>query len=175
MTTILGKQFENGFILAADSQVTSGDQPYRHAMMQKIRRVGDLWIAAAGEADLCDVVQHLWTPPKVSKQPDDLYHWMVAEIIPSMKWAFEKANIPQKKEDATAIFLIGAFNTLFLVENNVAMLREDGLYGIGTGSAYGVGAMAAGLSPEKAVSIAAKFDVNTGGRIQVVREGVTNA
>lgn len=175
MTTILGKQFENGFILVADSQVTSGDQPYRHSMMQKIRRVGDLWIAAAGEADLCDVIQYMWTPPKVSKRPDNLYSWMVSEVVPSMKWAFEKANIPPKEKNEVAIFLIGAFDTLFLIESNVVMMREDGLYGIGSGGAYGVGAMAAGANPEKAVAIAAKFDVNTGGRIQVVREGITHA
>lgn len=175
MTTILGRQFENGFILAADSQVTSGDTPYRHAMMQKISRVGDLWVAGAGQADVCDTLQHMWTPPKFSKTPDNLYRWMIIEIVPSMKWALEKANLPPKKEDEVSVFMIGAYNTLFIVDSGVVMMREDGLYGIGTGAPYGIGAMAAGMSPEKAVAVAAKFDVNTGGRIQVVKEGVTNA
>jgi hypothetical protein len=34
--------------------------------------------------------------------------------------------------------------------------------------------MYAGMTPEKAVGIAAKFDINTGGKIQVVRKGVNN-
>jgi ATP-dependent protease HslVU (ClpYQ) peptidase subunit len=173
MTTILAKQFENGFILAADSQVTSGDTPYRHTIMQKISRVGDLWIAGAGDAAVCDTIQHLWTPPKMPKDLADPYHFMIAEVVPSMKWALEKANI-KTKEDDPIVFIVGIAKRVFVVSDWVVLVSEDGIYGIGTGAPYGIGALAAGAKIEKAITIAGKYDVNTGGRTQIVREGVVN-
>lgn len=173
MTTILGKQFENGFILAADSQVTSGDTPYRHSVMQKISRVGDLWIGAAGDAAICDVIQHMWTPPKLPKEPDNAYLVMVRDIVPSMRWALEKSGVKQDKDDDFE-FIVGYANRIFAVSGWVVLASESGIYGVGTGAAYGVGALAAGAKIEKAISIAAKYDVNTGGRTQIVKEGVTH-
>lgn len=173
MTTILGKQFENGFILAADSQVTSGDTPYRHSVMQKISRVGDLWIAGAGDAAICDVIQHMWTPPKLPKDVGDAYNLMVKEIVPSMRWAVEKSGVKLEKEDDFE-FIVGFSNRLFVVSGWVTMASEAGIYGIGTGAPYGIGALAAGAKIDKAIAIASKYDINTGGRTQIVKEGVTH-
>lgn len=169
MTTILGQQFENGFIIAADSQVTSGDRPYRHAKMAKISRVGYLWVAGAGHAAACDLIQNYWQPPK--RKPDmDAYKEMVTSVAPSMKWALEKAGITPK-EDEGPYFLVGMDNQLFLVEDLAVMVTDTGLYGIGSGSQYGIGALAAGATVRDAVEIASRFDIYTGGTIQVIEEG----
>lgn len=173
MTTILAQQFENGFVIAADSQVTSGDTPYRHSVMQKISRVGDLWIAGAGDATVCDTLQHMWTPPKMPKEIDNPYLLMVKEIAPSMKWAAEKSGIKTEKDEDYE-FIVGVANRVFVVTGWAVLASEAGIYGIGTGAAYGIGALAAGAKIEKALAIAGKYDVNTGGRTQIVREGVTN-
>lgn len=174
MTTILGKQFENGFILAADSQVTSGDTPFRHSVMKKISRVGDLWIGGAGDAATCDVIQHMWTPPKLPKTIEDTYEVMVKEIVPSMRWAVEKSGVKLEKDDDFE-FIVGIANRIFVVSGWVVLASESGIYGIGTGAAYGIGALSAGAKIESAIAIAAKWDINTGGRPQIVREGVTHA
>lgn len=179
MTTILGQQFENGFILAADSQVTSGDTPYRHSVMRKISRVGDLWIGGAGDAAICDVIQYLWTPPKVPKDLQDPYTFMVKEIIPSMKWAIEKSGVEVKKskedDEDDFEFIVGLANRVFVVNGWSVLASEAGIYGIGTGAPYGIGALAAGAKIEKAISIASKYDINSGGRPLIIKEGVTNA
>lgn len=173
MTTILGKQFENGFILAADSQVTVGDTYYRHSVMKKIVKVGDLWIGAAGDAAMCDVIQHMWTPPKLPKTTDSAYENMVKDIVPSMRWAVEKSGVKLEKDDDFE-FIVGIANRIFVVSGWVVLASESGLYGIGTGAAYGLGALAAGAKIETAIAIAGKWDINTGGRAQIVREGVTH-
>lgn len=41
-------------------------------------------------------------------------------------------------------------------------------FSIGSGQAYALGALAAGASPRAAIAIAAQFDVNSGGEIQVI-------
>ena len=43
---------------------------------------------------------------------------------------------------------------------------ESDYYGIGSGSPFAIGAMAAGATMEEAIAIAAKFDYGTGGGIQ---------
>jgi hypothetical protein len=48
---------------------------------------------------------------------------------------------------------------------------EEPFIAIGSGSAYAMGAMAAGASAERAIAIAVEFDPNTGKGIQVVRCG----
>mgnify|MGYP003704772955 CR=1 FL=1 len=174
MTTILGQQFENGFILAADSQVTSGDTPYRHSVMQKISRVGDLWIGGAGDAAICDVIQHMWTPPKLPNKIDNPYAMMVREIVPSMKWAVEKSGVKTEKDDDFE-FIVVLAGKIFVVSGWAVLASESGIYGVGTGAAYGIGALAAGAKIDKAISIASRYDINTGGRTQIIREGVTNA
>lgn len=173
MTTILAQQFENGFVIAADSQVTSGDTPYRHSVMQKISRVGDLWIAGAGDAAVCDTLQHMWTPPKLPKDISNPYLAMVKDIVPSMRWAVEKSNVKTEKDEDYE-FIVGIANRVFVVTGWTTLASEAGIYGVGTGAPYGIGALAAGARIETAISIAAKYDVNTGGRPQIVREGVTN-
>lgn len=172
MTTILAKQFENGFIIAADSQFTSGGTPYRHPMMEKVSRVGELWIAGAGNSNACDVIQNAWTPPKIPKDAD-IYKYMMSHIIPSMKAFLDKYGVKYDGDDNGADFIIGFNRQLYLVSDWAILRSETGIYGIGSGSAYGVGALAAGATIKKAMEIACAWDTNSGGPIQIVKEGVT--
>ena len=59
----------------------------------------------------------------------------------------------------------------------VRMLIEDDFYAIGSGGDLARAAMYAGASPQKAVRIAAKLDVYTGGAVKSIRlkHGSTNS
>ena len=81
MTTILGVQHRNGFTLAADSQTTNNDRPYMHSDLAKITKAGHLWIAGAGSARVCDIVQNTWQPPVFTKT-DTAYKYMIAKAVP---------------------------------------------------------------------------------------------
>lgn len=52
---------------------------------------------------------------------------------------------------------------------------KDGFYAIGSGGPYAMGAMAMGATPEEAVAIAARFDPNTGGEVEVLNLKVQHA
>lgn len=179
MTTILAKQFENGFIIAADSQFTSGGTPYRHPKMEKISRVGELWIAGAGNSNACDIIQNTWTPPKIPANCD-MYKYIMSHIIPSMKATLDKHGIKYDSsddadKDNSSDFILGFDRQLYVISDWAILLSETGIYGIGSGSAYGIGALAAGATIKKAMAIACEWDTNSGGPIQVVKEGVTRA
>lgn len=177
MTTILAKQFENGFIIAADSQFASGGTPYRHPRMEKISRVGELWVAGAGNSGACDVIQNSWTPPRIPKDAD-VYKFLISHIIPSMKAALDKYGVKHDSsddpdKDNSADFILVINRQLFMISDWAILLSDSGLYGIGSGSTYGIGALAAGASIKKAMEIACEWDTNSGGPIQIVKEGVT--
>lgn len=172
MTTILGKQYKKGYVLAADSQVTVDDTPFTHADILKIVANGEYHIAGAGNARYCDVAAYDFVPP--TYDGTELYRFMVTKFVPALREAHEKTGYTLK-EDETFTFLVGVANRLFQICDDYTVLcASHGLYGIGSGGPFGLGAMYAGMTPEMAVSIAAKFDINTGGKTQVVRKGVNN-
>ena len=50
------------------------------------------------------------------------------------------------------------------------MLNSEGIYGVGNGSQFAIGALYAGASVEKALEIAANNDIYTSGPYQIVRQ-----
>lgn len=174
MTTILGVQHRNGFTLAADSQTTSNDRAYLHPNLEKITKVGPLIVAGAGNARVCDVVQNTWVPPQFTKN-DAPYKYMVSKLIPSMRKAIDESGYVAKEGDIFQ-FLIGIGGQLFEIADDYTVLSTaDRIYGIGSGAPYGIGAIAAGADIESAIKIAIKFDINSGGKVQLVKQGVNDA
>jgi ATP-dependent protease HslVU (ClpYQ) peptidase subunit len=174
MTTILGVQHKNGLTLAADLQITSGDRSYIHPDLEKIVKVGHLLVACAGSARFADVALNLWKPPTYVGDMSE-YKFMVSKIIPSLRNTIETNGVTLK-DDEQFQALIGFNGKLFEVATDYTVLvSNSNFYGIGSGSAYGIGALAAGADIETAVKISAKFDINTGGKIQVIKQGAENA
>lgn len=65
---------------------------------------------------------------------------------------------------------------LYLYEaSGVRYPIKDQFYAVGSGAPYALGAMAMGASPEEAVAIAARFDPNTGGEVEVLKLKVKHA
>ena len=169
MTTIIAVQNSKGFVFAADAQVTEGDRAYMHPRMTKITEIGDYVMAGAGSSRCCDVVLFGWEPPIYDGT--EHYKFMVSKFIPEMRKQHEDAGITLK-EDEDFVFLVGFNGRVFHVAGNYAVLETNtGLYGIGTGAAYALGALAQGATIQEAMKVAKKFDINTGGRVQIVERG----
>lgn len=163
MTTIIGIQKEDHSILIADSRVTDDSgRTYSHPVSTKITKNGDFLIAGAGVTQPCDIIQHIWkqpsTPPKKLK---DIYPYMISEVMPSMRTTLSTNGYVHEK-DNEFIFLISVGGFLFEIDETLSVLmREDGIYGIGSGAAYALGAIHAGADWKKAMQIAANNDVFT--------------
>lgn len=166
MTTIIGLQKEDHCLLIADSRVTDdAGRTYHHPSMTKISKRGKFLIAGAGLTQPCDIVQHCWRPPSPTPTAyKDLYHYMVADVIPSIRVALSVGGyVPDKESDEPDfIFLIAIKGTIFEVDETLSVLmRDDGIYGIGSGAPYAIGALQAGANWRKAMQIAAKNNVFT--------------
>lgn len=181
MTTILAIQHEDRVMFGADSQTTATTgKRYTHPNMTKLTEKNQYIVACAGDVAACDLVHHLWIPPNPrSNDWDDLYVFVVSKVVPSLKECFKAHEYKwaREKDDDEGGFtiLLAVGGTVFEIDDDMSVsLDINGLYGVGSGSDFGLGALASGASLKKALSIAAKFDVFTAApfiyKTQVKRE-----
>lgn len=170
MTTIVAVQHEDRVTFGADNQVTGGNgRIYRHVQMVKISKVGEYIIAGSGEVAACDIAQHLWTPPiPTAQDKKDIYHFMIAKVMPSLKQAFKDNGYKYDEADEDGetrfAFLIAVGGEVFDVGDDLSVIMDArGFYGVGSGSHYAIGALASGKTIKEALQIAADYDAYTSG------------
>jgi ATP-dependent protease HslVU (ClpYQ) peptidase subunit len=172
MTTIIGVQYEDRCLLLADNQVTDDSgRIYRHPQMAKLTERGNFLIAGSGEVSPCDIAQHIWNPPKLTARDSrDVYHFMIAKAMPSLRKCLTKNGYDfneehdKAKEGARFQFLMAVGGELFDIDQDLAVMKNgNGFYSVGSGSSYALGALHAGAKPMKAMEIAAKLTAFTSG------------
>jgi ATP-dependent protease HslVU (ClpYQ) peptidase subunit len=167
MTTIVAVQSHDGVLFGADSQVTAPNgRKYSAQAMVKISQRNGYIIAGSGECAPCDIAQHIWLPPTpTAKDKRDLYHYMIAKVVPSLKVCFKDNDYKPNNDDEDAnsfSFLIALCGELFEIADDFSVSRDDsGFYGVGSGSGYAIGALYAGASIEHALTIASRNDAYT--------------
>jgi ATP-dependent protease HslVU (ClpYQ) peptidase subunit len=165
MTTICAVQYEDRVVIGADSQVTSNHK-YWHPRMVKVSERGQYLIAGSGLSAACDIAQHIWTPPTpTATDKKDLYHFMIAKVVPSLKQCFKDNDfkLEDDKDDETRFaFLIAVGGEVFDVADDFAISIDScGHYAIGSGSSLALGALAHKATIEEALEIAASKDPYT--------------
>jgi ATP-dependent protease HslVU (ClpYQ) peptidase subunit len=163
VTTIIAVQRKDRVQFGCDSQVTSGSgRLQRHVEMTKITKRGAYVIAGSGECAPCDIAQHIWEPPTPKgTEWHDIYHFMIAKVIPSLKACFKEQEYKWDREDDETKFnfLIALNGQVFEIADDMSVTLDGrGFYGVGSGSSYAIGALCAGSSLEKALAIAADND-----------------
>lgn len=166
MTTLIGIQYENGCLLVADSRTTDASgKIYSHQDVKKIAERGPLLVSGSGEVLPCDILQHIWEPPPLTKADRaDVYHYMVAKAMPSLRKCLTDNgyNFDETKTDTRFQFLIAANGELFDIDDELSVSRnDDGIYAAGSGGAYAIGALHAGADAFQAMEIAAKVTAFT--------------
>ena len=165
MTTIVAIQYEDRVVIGADSQVTA-TRKFSHPQMIKVSERGQYLIAGSGLSAACDIAQHIWIPPKPTVEDrKDLYHFMIAKVIPSLKQCFKDNDFRlegDKDEETRFAFLIAIGGEVFdLADDFAVSLDDSGHYAIGSGSSLALGALAHEATIEEALEIAASKDPYT--------------
>jgi ATP-dependent protease HslVU (ClpYQ) peptidase subunit len=165
MTTIIGIEVEKGAQILADSQVTDDSgKMFSHSSMTKINHRGAFVIAGAGEILPCDVIQHIWEPPRLlAKDKHDLYHFMVVKVIPSMRKCLKENGYNFDDQGSERFqFLVAVSGELFELDEDLGITKSDsGHYAIGSGAPYALGALAMGADVFEAMEVAAKLTAFT--------------
>lgn len=162
MTTIIGLEFDDHCVIAADSATTCGDRTFISQRQPKIVEVDGLLIACAGLSVACDAVMHTWKPP-AHRDKESNYRHIVASVVPSIRMHLAARDITFKDDDGFQI-LLAYDGVLHQIESDFSvLLRDDGMYAIGSGAAYAIGALDIGATFEEAIEVAARHDIYTSG------------
>ena len=177
MTTLIAFQGPDFAILGADSQITDGDKRILSPSIPKIIKLGKYLLGVAGDCRPGDLLAFNWKPP--TYDGTDPVKFMGKKIIPSIITTFRTNGYDHTKEGASYSFLLAFGGNVFEIGDDLSMSQSsDCLYGIGSGSAYALGALAGQLpnlaNPEwatdrilEALAIAAKYDINTSAPFQI--------
>lgn len=172
ITTIIAYQGTDFVFFGADSQITDGDKRIISPSIPKIVKLGKYLLAVAGEARPGDLLAFNWKPPLYDGT--DPVKFMGKKVIPSIITTFRANGYDHTKEGASYSFLLAFAGNVFEIGDDLSMSQSsDGLYGIGSGSAYALGALAGQLpnigKPEilAALAISAKYDINTCAPFQI--------
>ena len=175
MTTIVGIEYDDYCVIAADSLTVGGNgRRYIHSSVPKIAERGSFLVAGSGDAQPCDALQHTWVPPRVmAKDKEDLFKFMVSKVVPSMRKCIKDSGYEIDKDDKDAgfDFLIAVGGELFEVDSNYSVAKtETNIYGVGSGSPFAMGALLVGANIEDAIQASAKLSVNTEGPFLVQKQ-----
>jgi ATP-dependent protease HslVU (ClpYQ) peptidase subunit len=174
MTTIVAICKNGNVTMGADAQVSDGSRPNRHPKMEKISKVNGWLIAGSGDSTPCDILQNMFTPPVPSvKERENLYKFMIIKFVPAMRECLDENGWKKENEDKDS-----GFSMLFAFDGEVfdigddfsVLLNSDGIYGVGNGSQFAIGALYAGASVEKSLEIASNNDIYTSGPFQIVKQ-----
>jgi len=174
MTTIVAICKNGNVTMGADAQVSDGSRPNRHPKMEKISKVNGWLIAGSGDSTPCDILQNMFVPPiPTIKERENLYKFMIIKFVPAMRECLDENGWKKENEDKDA-----GFSMLFAFDGEVfdigddfsVLLNSDGIYGVGNGSQFAIGALYAGASVEKSLEIAANNDIYTSGPFQIVKQ-----
>ena len=166
MTTVIAIQHHDGVDMIADSQINSSGKPYFHNDMVKIIDRNKYLIGVAGRVVALQAIQNSWNPPTFSSNyKGNIYNFVITKIVPSLKLFIDDCKMftDKEKEDGELFnILLAIKGEVFEIDEDFSVARRsDGIYAIGSGADFALGALMAGALPNDAMMIAASFDLNT--------------
>ena len=195
MTTIVGIQGDRYAIICTDSRISSFDEngnAYQITTLgtgsSKIAENGRYLLGAAGDVRAINILHHAFTPPTPSftTAGSKLDQFITQKFIPALRECFETTGYASPDNDSknhiaehesTIVVVINA--CIYIIDGDYSWTSDKtGIYAVGTGSSYALGALHAMTGGRelsivkaknavtKSLSIASKFDPYTGAPFQ---------
>lgn len=156
MTTIIAVETAKGNYWGWDSQVSFGGSK-DSLEPGKVFSNGEYIIGVAGYwADSQNL--RYSKLPKVPEGDIDVDRFITTKVIPRI----------HKLTKSKSIVLLETRGRVYSIMGGSWVRNEDGVYAVGSGADYAVGAVVAGANPIEALQIAANYDSGTGGRLTMV-------
>jgi ATP-dependent protease HslVU (ClpYQ) peptidase subunit len=181
MTTLVGIAGNDFVVMAADSQITDGDQRIISIETPKIITTGKYLLGLTGDSRPGDILAYAWKPPLY--RGEDPVRFMGNKVIPSIAAAFKEGGYEVDNKEMNFSFLLAFNGNLFSIGGDLSFnTSERGLFAAGSGGNYALGylyslearsynkVLTASVVAEKAVKIASLLDINTHPPIQVVAQ-----
>ncbi len=183
MTTLIAYQHDDYCIIAADTQTTGYDMRADCSPMGKIAENGKYLVSAAGLVRGMNLIQHAFNPPAPPRSKN-LDKFMVTQFVPNLRKTFGISGYDIKSEGYPSSFendfIVAVNGTLYFIDEVYGLEKtKDKVYTTGTGAKLALGAAhALGIDEadeyeeaieilEQAVKTAIRFDINSGGQVQI--------
>jgi ATP-dependent protease HslVU (ClpYQ) peptidase subunit len=195
MTTIVAIQGESFAVVGTDSRISTFDDSgfaYQVTTLGngtgKVAANGKYLIGVAGDVRAINIVHHAFAPPQAppNLSGNKLDVFMTKTFIPALRATFEEQGYANTKGDSSAhiaeqdsSILVAVNGSIYVIESDYGWTSDrTGVYAIGTGGTYALGALAALTGKKtftsnsakgyivKALGVAAKFDPYTGAPFQ---------
>jgi ATP-dependent protease HslVU (ClpYQ) peptidase subunit len=205
MTTIVAYQGEDYAVVGVDSRISSMDEGgFASQIMtlasgsSKVALNGKYLLGAAGDVRAINILHHAFTPPipTVGMKGKKLDQFMTIKFIPALRECFEKQGYASPERENSvhiaehdSIILVVVNANIYVVDGDYSWASDaSGIYALGTGSAYALGAMHSMLGKDrksltplqakryvtKALNIAGKFDPYTGPPFQAYVQEISD-
>lgn len=202
MTTIIGIQGDGFCLVTADSRISEleGDKGLISQFFSlreshsKLAVNGRYILGAAGDLRAINILHHAFQPPAAppTLRGKKLDHFVTVKFIPALRECFEAQGyaIPDKDEkkhiaEHASTIMMAVNGVIYIIDSDYSWLSDSsGLFAIGTGAQFALGAMHA-LMPKtkinlhtarkmalKAIATAARFDAYTGAPYQTITQEV---
>lgn len=193
MTTIIAVQGDGFCVIGVDSRVsTFEDSGYAAQIMTlregttKVASNGKYLLGVAGDVRAINILHHVFQPPQapVNTTGKKLDEFMTAKFVPALRECFEQQGYasPESNEEKKHIaehdstVLVAANGSIYVIDGDYSWASDaTGIYALGSGGAYALGAMQAIFGSKrkitipiakslclKSLNVAAKFDPYTG-------------
>jgi 20S proteasome alpha/beta subunit len=191
MTTIIGIQGPDYALVCSDSRISTMDEGGFASQITtlgsntaKIAENGKYLLGAAGDMRAINILHHAFVPPVVpaGTTGKKLDNFITTRYVPALRECFEKQGYASPDNDSathiaehgsTVLTVVGG--TIYVVDGDYSWTSDiNGLYALGTGSSYALGALQVLCSSKnmtvaqakknalKAIAVAAKYDPYTG-------------
>lgn len=196
MTTIVAIQGDNYSVVGTDSRVSSFDDQGMAFQITtlgtgtgKIAQNGRYLLGAAGDVRAINILHHVFNPPAPPflEGGSKLDHFITQKFIPSLRNCFENNGYAMPDNDSkthmaehNSTILVVVNGVIYIIDGDYSWTSDrTGVYAIGSGSSYALGAIQAitggkalpipkaKAAINKALSITSKFDPYTGSPFQI--------
>jgi ATP-dependent protease HslVU (ClpYQ) peptidase subunit len=177
MTTIAAVQGEGWVVIGYDSRVSTTEPAGRIYTMPKtsgkLTKNGEYLIATAGELRTLNIISHVFKPPAVPRANTNLDKFMVSVFIPALKTCLEENMVSRDGAHGSLLMVVIRGKVYEIGEQFEWCEDTRGIYSIGSGESYALGALYASLpknftlenakqSVKRAIEISAELDAGTG-------------
>lgn len=192
MTTIIGIQGDGFCVAVADSRISDVEESGLISQIvglkesnSKLGVNGNYVLAAAGDLRAINILHHAFSPPTVAPNVKGkrLDQFVTTKFIPALRECFETQGYAsplneqsQHIAEHSSTILMAINGQIYIIDGDYSWISDPyGLFAVGTGAQYALGAMYA-MFPKngkldvalarkmaiKSISVAAKFDPYTG-------------
>lgn len=195
MTTIVGVQGDGFAVVCVDSRISYIDEGGFSSQITtlaqgsgKMAMNGKYLLGAAGDVRAINILHHAFVPPPPTPglKGKKLDQFMTVKFIPALRECFEKQGYAAPERDNSAhiaehgsVIMAVVNNMIYVIDGDYSWTSDsNGIYAIGTGSPYALGALQILMGTKertpksckdaalKSLKVAATFDPYTGAPFQ---------